>query len=328
MEAPRMTKAKREQAMVGLFVLVAAALLIGTVFALGAASGGKVKTFHTYFPFAGGVEAGTTVRYSGGPKAGRVEKVAIDPQDPSRIEVTFTVDSDLPVKTDSRVKIMALTPLGDNHVEVLPGTPGAAIAQSGALLPSEPYADFSSVIEQVQSLAPHAQDLIITLDDRVVELKETLNRVNELLSPENRANLSSVLADSRGMIQENRPELKSTLEHLNDASGRLQPVLDDLRKASAQANQTLDHADAMIGEDRPDLHQSVIELRQTLATVTDLTGRLNQTVDVNSDTLDEVLDNLRDVTENLKEITDTIKARPYLLIRSSPPPEHKPGESR
>ena len=42
----------------------------------------------------------------------------------------------------------------------------------------------------------------------------------------------------------------------------------------------------------------------------------------------EVLDNLRDVTENLKEITDTIKARPYLLIRSSPPPEHKPGESK
>ena len=71
-----------------------------------------------------------------------------------------------------------------------------------------------------------------------------------------------------------------------------------------------------------------VELRASLASVTTLTGRLNQTVDVNSENLDEVLDNLRDVTENLKEITDTIKARPYLLIRSSPPPEHKPGDSR
>jgi ABC-type transporter Mla subunit MlaD len=148
------------------------------------------------------------------------------------------------------------------------------------------------------------------------------------LSSENRANLSSVLADSRGLIQENRPQLKSTLEHVNEASAKLQPVLDDLRKTSAQANQTLDHVDAMIGENRPDLHASVLELRQSLASVTTLTGRLNQTVDVNSENLDEVLDNLRDVTENLKEITDTIKARPYLLIRSSAPPEHKPGDSR
>ncbi len=323
-----MTKATREQAMVGLFVVVAAALLVGTIFALGAASGGKVKTYHTYFPFAGGIEAGTTVRYSGGPKVGRVEKVEIDQQDPSRIEVTFTVDVDLPVKTDSRVKIMSMTPLGDNHLEVLPGTPGAAIAPPGTLLPSEPYADFSSVIEQVQDLAPHAQELIVSLDDRVVELKETLSRVNDLLSAQNRANLSSVLADSRGLIQESRPQLKATLENVNGASAKLQPVLDDLRKTSAQANQTLDHVDAMIGEDRPDLHASVLELRQSLASVTTLTGRLNQTVDVNSENLDEVLDNLRDVTENLKEITDTIKARPYLLIRSSPPPEHKPGESR
>jgi phospholipid/cholesterol/gamma-HCH transport system substrate-binding protein len=323
-----MTKTKRDQAIVGLFVVVACALLVITVFALGAASGGKVKTFYTYFPFAGGVEAGTTVRYSGGPKVGRVEKMMIDPQDPSRIKVTFTVDSDLPVKIDSRVKIMALTPLGDNHVEVLPGTPGAAIAPPGALLPSEPYADFSAVITQIQDIAPHAQELIVTLNARVVELKDTLSRVNDMLSPENRANFSAVLANSRGLIQENRPALKSTLDNLNQASGRLQPVLDDLRKTAAQADQTLDHVDAMIGEDRPDLHQSVIELRQALASVTSLTGKLNQTVDVNSQNLDEVLDNLRDVTENLKEITDTIKARPYLLIRSSPPPEHKPGDSR
>jgi phospholipid/cholesterol/gamma-HCH transport system substrate-binding protein len=115
---------------------------------------------------------------------------------------------------------------------------------------------------------------------------------------------------------------------LNAVSARLQPVLDDLQKTSATANQALDHVDAMIGEDRPDLHQAVLELRQSLTTVVNLTGRLNQTFDVNSDNIDEVLHNLRDVTENLKEITDTIKARPYLLIRSSPPPEHKPGDAR
>ena len=323
-----MTQTKREQAMVGLFVLIAGALLVGTVFALGGMSGGQVKIYHAYFPFAGGVEPGTTVRYSGGPKVGRVEKLGIDPQDPSRIEVTFSVDANSPVKMDSHVKIMSMTPLGDNHVEILPGTAGSAIAPTGALLPSDAYVDLNSVLVQVQDITPQAQQLIKSLNDRVVELKVTLSRVNDLMSVQNRSNLSAVLADTRGMIQENRPQLKSTLEHLNEVSGRLQPVLDDLRKTAAQAIQTLDHVDAMIGENRPDLHQAILELRRSLAMVTSLTGRLDQTVDVNSENIDEMLDNFQHVSENLKELTDTLKARPYLLIRSSSPHEHTPGGAR
>ncbi len=323
-----MTQAKREQAMVGVFVLVAAALLVGAVVVLGGITGRQVKIYHALFPFAGGVEAGTTVRYSGGPKVGRVEKIQIDPQNPSRIDVTFSVNADLPVKTDSHVKIMSMTPLGDNHVEILPGSADSPVAPTGTLLPSDAYVDLSSVMAEVQDITPQARELIKSLNDRAVELKVTVGRVNDLISPQNRANLSTLLADSRNMIQENRPKLKSTLEHLNDASEHLQPLLDDLRKTSGQASQTLDHLDAAIGENRPDLHQAVLELRQALATAQSLTSRLDQTVDVNSENIDEVIDNFRHVSENLKELTDTLKARPYLLIRSSSQPEHKPGAAR
>jgi len=320
-----MTQSKREHAMVGFFVLVAAGLLVYTVFALGGISSRDTKTFHAYFPFVGGVESGTEVRYSGGPKIGRVLKVSIDPRDPSRIEVTFSVDADLPVKTDSHVKIMSMTPLGDNHVEILPGSAQAAIAAAGAQLPAEPYIDISSLMEKIQDITPDAQQLLKTLNERGVELKETLNRVNDILSVQNRANISAVIADSRGMIQENRPQLKSTIEHLNEVSARLQPVLDDLRKTAAKANDTIDHVDALIGENRPEIRQAILDLRHVLATVTTLTGRLDQTLDVNSENIDQVLENLREVTENLKEFTDTIKAHPNLLIRSGTPPEHKPG---
>jgi len=294
------TQAKREQVMVGLFVLVAAGLLVGTVFAVGGISGRQVKTYRAYFTFAGGIEPGTEVRYSGGPKVGRVEKMRIDPQDPSRIEMTFSVDADLPVKMDSRVKIMSMTPLGDNHVEVVPGMPGSPDAPTGTQLLSDAYVDLNTLMAQVQAITPQAQQLLTTLNDRVTELKVTVGRVNDLLSAQNRSNLSAVLADSRGLIQENRPQIKSTLGHLNDVSGQLQPVLDDLRKTAATADQALDHVDALIGEDRPDIHQSLLELRQSLATAVTLTGRLDQTVDANSENIDEAIDNLRDVTENLK----------------------------
>jgi len=319
-------EAKREQAMVGLFVLIASAVLIATVFALSGAFGGAAATYRAYFPFAGGLEPGATVRYAGGPKVGRVEKLQLDPKDPSRIEITFSVRSGLPVKTDSHVKIMSLSPLGDNHLEIVPGSEKAALASTGAILASDPYVDFNALTAKVNEIAPQAQQLLKTLNERATELKVTVNRVNELINDKNRENLSATLADARGMIAENRAPVKSTVQNLNSASRKLEPLLEDLRKTSAQANEALSHIDTLIGDNRADIRQAVIDLRRSLATLTDLTGRLDQTLDVNSENIDELLENLRHVSENLKQFTNTIKTRPYTLIRSSGPHEHKPGE--
>lgn len=319
---------KREQAIVGLFVLIAGAVLFATVFAMSGAFGRKTTTYHAYFSYAGGLEPGAMVRYSGGPKVGRVDKLQLDPQNPAHIDITFSVQSDLPVKTDSHVKIMSLSPLGDNHLEILPGTPRAPQASNGSLLPSDKYVDFNALTAQVNDIAPQVQELLHSLNDRAAEVKETVARVNDLLNAQNRANLAATLANTRGMIEENRPQVKSTLQHVSEVSEKLQPLLEDFRKTSNEANQALAHIDSMIGENRADVRQAVVELRRTLTNMTDLTARLDQTLDVNSENIDELLDNMRHVTENLKEFTATIKTRPYTLIRASNPREHKPGEKQ
>ena len=74
---------KTEQTLVGLFVLIAGGILLVAVFAINGAFGSTAKTYHAHFQFAGGLEPGATVRYSGGPKVGRVESLRIDPQDPT-----------------------------------------------------------------------------------------------------------------------------------------------------------------------------------------------------------------------------------------------------
>jgi len=317
---------KREQALVGLFVLIAVAVLFATVFTISGAFGRSTIKFHAYFPFAGGLESGATVRYAGGPKVGRVESVQLDPQNPERLDVVFSVQSDLPVKSDSSVRIMSMSPLGDNHLEILPGSPQAPRAVSGALLASQKYVDFNALTAQLNDLNPQAQALLRNLNDRASEVKETIARVNDLISPQNRANLAATLAGTRGMIEENRPQVKTTLQNVNALTERMQPLLEDFRKTSDQANQALTHIDAMVGENRADVRQAVLELRHTLTNMTDATARLDRTLDVNSENIDELLDNVRHVTENLKEFTATIKARPYTLIRASNPREHKPGE--
>jgi phospholipid/cholesterol/gamma-HCH transport system substrate-binding protein len=317
---------KTEQTLVGLFVLIAGGILLVAVFAINGAFGKGAKSYHAYFKFAGGLEPGSTVRYSGGPKVGRVESVRVDPQDPSHIDLTFSVQPDVLVKTDSKVKIMSLSPLGDNHLELYPGSANASAAPAGSLLPSDTYVDFNALTEQINNLAPQAQQLLRTLDARATELKVTIDRVNDLLSAQNRSNLSATLAETRGLIADSRPQVHSALQHVNDLSEKLGPLIDDFRKTSGQATEVLAHIDAAIGDTQPEVRQAIVDLRVTLKSLTDLTGQLNQTLDVNSENIDQLLDNLLHVTENLKEFTETIKMRPYTLIRANNPPEHKTGE--
>jgi virulence factor Mce-like protein len=319
-------EAKREQVFVGLFVVIAATLLIITVFTISGAFAGPARHYYARFHNAAGLERGAVVRYEGGPKIGRVESVKIDPKDPSFMDMEFSVKENIPIKTDSHVAILSFSPLGDNHLEIVPGSAAAPLAPDGSLLPSDPYVDFNALTQEVKDIAPDARQLLKTLSDRAAELKVTINRINDLLNDQNRANLAGTLAETKGMIAENRAPVRSTVQNLSSASQKLEPLLQDLRKTSDQANQALNHIDGLIGENRPDVRQAVAELRKSLTNMTDLTGHLDQTLDVNSDNIDELLVNLRHTTQNLKEFTNTIKTRPYTLIRSSNPQEHKPGE--
>jgi len=319
-------EAKREQVFVGLFVIVAVALLVATVFSLSGAFAGPARHFHAKFRNAAGLERGATVRYEGGPKIGRVEGGKIDLKDPGFMDMEFSVKDDLPIKTDSHVAILSFSPLGDNLLEVRAGSPSAGRAAEGAILPADQYVGFNELTEQINKVMPQAQELMGNLNVRVKELSVTIARVNDLLNDENRANVSASISELRGMLKEDRPMVKSALNNVNGASAKLGPMLDDLKKTSGQADETLKKLDAMLGENREDLRASIKKLRESLNNVNSITRRLDQTLDINTETIDELLMNMRDVSENLREFTDIIKTRPSELIRSTSPREHKPGE--
>src|SRR5271154_4663852 len=125
----------RERTLVGLFVLIAGGLLVGTMLAISGGLGTSTVAHRAYFKFAGGVQAGAPVRY-GGLTVGKVTRVRVDPGNSTRIEIQLTVDRDAPLKTDSVAKISTLGPLSDNYIEVSTGTEHAALAPPGSVLQS------------------------------------------------------------------------------------------------------------------------------------------------------------------------------------------------
>ncbi len=316
-------EARKEQALVGLFVLIASGLLLATIFSISGAFGGAGTSFKASFKFGGGLEPGAVVRYSGGPKVGRVEQLRVDPKDPSRIEITFSVNSDAPVKADSKVRIYALSALAENYVEISPGSPGSPLAKSGALLPSEEFISFADVLGQINSLGPDAQKLVQSLNQRATELKETIDRVNDVINEANRKHLASTLANLNGMLEENRPTIKSTVANVNASTAKLTPLMDDFKKTMEKADKALGQVNDMLGENRPDVRGAISDLRKALSNANSSVDRLNNTLDVNSENIDEMLENMRITTENLKQFTDLIKARPASLLRSSTPSDHK-----
>jgi phospholipid/cholesterol/gamma-HCH transport system substrate-binding protein len=319
-------ESRREQISVGIFVLVATALIIFIVFALTGAFAGSDTTYHAKFANAAGLAPGAAVHYAGGEKIGHVIKMQIDPADTSLIDLTFTVSKGLPVKTDSKVAIMSFSPLGDNHLEIKAGTQSAPVAPSGSLLASTPYVGFNDLTDQINKLSPQAQQLMANLNARMDQLRTTIDRVNDLLNDQNRSNITASLSDLRGILKENRPLIQSTLKNVNAATLKIDPMIDQLRKTTEQASEALKHVDSLVLENKDDIRAAITQLRTALVSVNSLTDKLNMTLDDNSDNIDQLLLNFRDVSENLRELTDNLKSRPSSLIFSHSSKDRNPGD--
>ena len=314
-----------EQVWVGLFVVIAAALLIGTVFSVaGGFNHGNIP-HRAYFKFAAGLEPGATVRF-GGLKAGSLQSVRVDPADSTRIEIDFTVARDIPLKEDSVAKIASLGALGDNYLELTTGSQQAPLAPPGSVVKSVEAFTFSNLGDMVGDVEPLIQQVLQNLNQRLNELQVTVARANDLLNDQNRANLSASLSNVNSMLAEDRPKVSATLGNLQTASDRLTPLLDDLKKTMAQANDVLGHMDGVVLENRQDLRKSVSELRETLLSASSVMDQLDRTLDYNADNIDQTLENVRVTTQHLKELTETLKRRPYTLIRAYKPRERRPGE--
>jgi len=316
---------KREQALVGLFVLVAAALLIGTILAVSGTFSSGGNPFHSYFKSAGGVVPGAVVRYAG-MKAGKVDAVHVDPKDSTRIEIDFRVNPNTPVKKDSIAKITTLGALSDNYVEIGAGTNGSPLAPPGSELKSVETIGIGDIGDMIGGLAPLATQVMQNLNQRLTELQVTIVRVNDLLNDKNRENIGNSLGNLNAMLAESRPKVSASLVNIQAASAKLVPVLDNLKVTMNEANTTLSHIDALVVENRQDIRTIVIELKGTMLTASELVEQLKNTTDNNTDNIDQIITNLRQTTENMRELTESLKANPSELIRRNNPKDRKPGE--
>jgi ABC-type transporter Mla subunit MlaD len=195
-------------------------------------------------------------------------------------------------------------------------------------------------------MLPDVQHALVKVNSSLDALQVTLASANDLLNDRNRGAIAHSLASADQLLSETRPKVNESLNNvnrlLNDAqpklsaslsnvqevTARLAPLLEDVKKVSTRADDTLAHVDAALLENRTDVRASVTSLRDSLAKSTVLLNHLNQALDQNSDNIDELLDNIRISTENLKGLTETLRSKPASLIRGIHVEDRKPGGLR
>jgi phospholipid/cholesterol/gamma-HCH transport system substrate-binding protein len=322
-----------EEIKVGVVVVVAVVLFLTALVFVGGVNLFRKKKaeYTTYFKFAGGLEPGSLVRF-GGFKVGTIESASIDPEDSTRIRVTLQVNTDTPVRTNSKARISSLGFLGENYMEVSPGTRDAALLPSGSEIPSMEIAQLADVFNNVNNITVNANKLVNDLDDRFLVLADNANQLirnmNGVVAPENREHFNSLLANADGMLKESRPRVDKTLANLEVASGKLTPTIDNVNTTVGKTNKLADHLDAVVVENRKEIHDTLLRLQTSLADAERLINNLDDTLDVNRGNLDETLENIRATSQNLKEFSDTLKQRPYSLIRVKTEKDRLPPTGR
>ncbi|HEV2352424.1 MAG TPA: MlaD family protein [Terriglobia bacterium] len=318
-----------EEIKVGAVVVVSAVIfLTALVFVGGVNLFRKPKVAYTvYFKFAGGLEPGSFVRF-GGMKVGTVQDARIDKGDTTRIRVRLEVADGTPIRADSKARISSLGFLGDNYVEVSPGTRNAPLLPPGSEIPAIEIVQLADVFANVNSITVNANKLVTDLDDKVLVIADNANKLianlNLVVDEPNRQHLSAALANVDAMLAETRPGLKSTLDNINKASAKLGPTMDGAHAAMDNANKTITNVNSMISEDRPELHDLLLRLRESLLQVQKLTGDIDDTLDSDRPNLDESLENIRVASQSLKQFTEEVKQRPFSLIRIVPEKDRVP----
>jgi len=287
----------------------------------------KRVTYTTYFKFAGGLEPGTFVRF-GGLKVGAVQSAEIDPQDSTRIRVRLAVNADTPVRANSRARISTLGFLGENYVEVSPGTRDAELLKPGSELPAAEIVQLADVFNNVNNITVNANKLVNDLDDKFLVLANNANQLisnlNNVVGPENRQHLQAALANVDALLAETRPHLKASLANMDTASGKLAPTIENANQTITQTKTLATNLNGTIEENRKEIHEALIRLRASLVEAQALMANVQDTLDNNRANLDETLENIRASSQNLKEFTDLVKRQPYSLIRVKTQKDREP----
>lgn len=310
------------EAKVGLFVVVALAIFTATFLSVATIQlAGDKLPYSTRFKFAGGLEPGKVVRF-GGLKAGLITDVRRAADDPTMAEVLFELREDIPLNEDSVASISSLNALGDNYMEISPGTKEAARIPPGGSIPSEEAVTFSDITKKVVEVTDTAQtmmaDVKVDVELLISDLRDLTGNLTELTGQENQENIAGLLRGANEMVDTQAPKIDQITDQIAVLLEKVDATVAEVRVVVETADKTVQNIDRTVDETREPIKRDLAELEATLVEARSTIEEMRALVAANSSDINRTIENFRQTSENLEQFSDEIKQRPWSLLRTKP----------
>ncbi len=259
---------------------------------------GKQQEYDIYFEQSvGGLSKGSQVAYSGVP-VGQVSDIAIWPKDPKFVKVRILVNDETPILLGTTASVSASF-TGVSTISLNGGKRGApeiscettSCPEDGVpVIPPQP-----GVLGEILASAPLLLERLATLTDRLTRL----------LSDENQASISGILANTDKMSA----QLTQTAPQINLTMKELQGTLAQSTETLAAFEDTLRSTDNLLNQDGASL---AAELRKTLQSAQGaanaMAGALESTQPITREMAEKTLPAAQATMEDLRRTSAALRA--------------------
>lgn len=293
--------------LVGLFVLVLGAALIGAVLWLGSDQSYS-KTYDTYQIYikesVSGLNLNAPVRYRG-VEVGRVQKITLAPDNVEQVQLTLGIERGTPIKTDTFAILQTHGLTGLTFVELAGGSREATALKAGQ---GEPFPTIQT-----------GPSLMMRLDTSVSTLLTNLNRssenINALLNEDNRRAISHALSD----IEVLSHALAGRRTTIDSALINAARTMENTAQLSAQLPQLAER----IGHSADAVDRMASELAKAAgSTRTTMDKFGNET----TPEMQQLLNELHELTTTLRRVSSEIEQNPAVLLHGRAAAKRGPGE--
>jgi phospholipid/cholesterol/gamma-HCH transport system substrate-binding protein len=262
----------------------------------------RANEYRAAFRNVAGLNRGDEVRY-GGLVVGSVTNLALDQQDMTRIEVTFRVNPQTPIRTDTYATITQVGLLGQPYLNLEAGSPTSPALPPRSRLPTRDNLTFQDAMSRLAIFLDRADTLLhgverIAASSPWERIDKTLSRVDGLLTN---------AAAGSGRVMENLDQATRQLAGMIERTERLVVSLDTAFRGASPA----------LRQAQREMLAAMRDLRALLGDMRDATG--------DGDRLGRIVDNLVAASDDLARLADRLEKEPTSVLSRRQAPKKTAG---
>lgn len=268
---------RKTEFVVGIFAIIALALLTFMTFKVGEFRFGKKEGYavNVFFEDSAGLYEQSKIKVAG-VDAGTLEKIALVN---GVAQLTLRMDADVKLYSDASAGIRTTGLLGDRYLEVSVGSTPPALKDGDTIKNVDEFVDVDDMFQNLDDLSRNINQLVADLTKPEIRdaLEETMTNLREITASlqevvtgnKDRLNLiiqrvDTLTASLEELVAMNKEPLSNTISNLEELTGSLKTEGPDL---VAGITNTVDELRGLIRENRMDMDNLISKTSSTMDSI-------------------------------------------------------------